>query len=123
MRIFGEVERMVGPGEGGLQVAQQGVDCEELLEFHAGRAATGDRALVGGVATVLTLLALPAMYAACSGCVSLIAATPRPGPGLTRSLGPPRPARIAGLPGLPGCCLASSMKRSGMARQPRLKHH
>ena len=64
MSIFGEVQRMVGPGEGGLQVAQQGVDREELLEFHAGRAATGDRALVGGVATVLTLLALPAMYAA-----------------------------------------------------------
>ena len=53
MRIFDEVERMVGPGEGGLQVAQQGVDCEELLEFHAGRAATGDRAGVKRSDTIL----------------------------------------------------------------------
>ena len=50
MSIFGEVERMVGAREGGLQVAQQGVDGEELLELHAGRATTCDRALVGGAA-------------------------------------------------------------------------
>ena len=40
MSLFGEVERMVGAREGGLEVTQQGVDREELLEFHAGRAAT-----------------------------------------------------------------------------------
>jgi len=48
MGVLGEIERMVGSSEGGLQIAQQGVDRSELFELDAGRAAAGDGALVRG---------------------------------------------------------------------------
>ena len=50
MSVLVVVERMVGSGEGGLQIAQQGVDGSELFELDAGRAAASDGALVGGAA-------------------------------------------------------------------------
>ena len=46
MGVLGVVERMVGSREGGLQIAQEGVDGSELFELDAGRAAAGDGALM-----------------------------------------------------------------------------
>lgn len=46
MSVLGEVERAVGPGKGGLQVAQQRVDRPELRRLHAGPAAADDHPLM-----------------------------------------------------------------------------
>ena len=50
MSVFGEIERVVGSSEGGLQIAEQGIDGMELLKLDAGRAAAGDGAVVRGAA-------------------------------------------------------------------------
>ena len=46
MRVLGEIEGVVGPCQGGLEVAQQRVDGPELWQLGAGRTAAGDAALM-----------------------------------------------------------------------------
>ena len=48
MGVFGEIEGMVSPPEGPLEVAQERIDRAKLGQSDAGFAATGDHALVLG---------------------------------------------------------------------------
>lgn len=48
MGVLGEIERRVGAGEGGFQIAQEGMDGPERLQLHAGGTTAGDGALMRG---------------------------------------------------------------------------
>ena len=48
MGVFGEIEGMVSPPEGPLEVAQESIDRAKLGQSDAGFAATSDHALVLG---------------------------------------------------------------------------
>ena len=48
MGVLGEIERMVGSGERGFQIAQEGIDCAKFLQFYAGWTTAGDKAFVSG---------------------------------------------------------------------------
>ena len=48
MGVLSEIARMVGSGERGLKIAQEGIDCAKFLQFYADGTTAGDDAFVSG---------------------------------------------------------------------------